>query len=121
VVSFVLMGFSTARPLLERDPGVAFLALGTVALIHGTMLLLSTAAGFLLRLDGAGRIAFALSSSQKTVAAGILVWQAGFPGNLLGPIFVVLHHLLQTVADSLLAPQMHRIRLGKRRLFPLTS
>jgi predicted Na+-dependent transporter len=121
IVLFVLMGFSTARPLLLRDPGVALTVLGTVVAVHASMLVLSAGVGWLIRLDGAGRIGFVLASSQKTVAAGILVWQAGFPGNALGPIFVVLHHLLQTVVDALLAPLMPRIRLGKRRLFPLTS
>jgi BASS family bile acid:Na+ symporter len=121
VVLLALIGFSTARRLLSADPLVALQALGTVAVIHASMLVLATLAGYVLRLDGAGRIAFTLASSQKTVAAGVLVWQVGFPGNTLGPVFVVLHHLLQTVADSLLAPLMPRIRMGKRRLFPLTS
>jgi predicted Na+-dependent transporter len=121
IVLFVLMGFAAARPLLERDPVVALTAFGMVVAVHATMLALATAVGTLIRLDGPGRIGFTLASSQKTLAAGVLVWQTGFPANLLGPIFVVLYHLLQTVADALLAPQMPRIRLGKRRLFPLTS
>jgi predicted Na+-dependent transporter len=121
VVLLALIGFSTAHRLLSAEPLVALEALGTVAVIHASMLVLATLAGYVLRLDGAGRIAFTLASSQKTVAAGVLVWQVGFPGNALGPVFVVLHHLLQTVADSVLAPLMPRIRMGKRRLFPLTS
>ncbi|MBI5502456.1 MAG: bile acid:sodium symporter [Deltaproteobacteria bacterium] len=121
VVLFVWMGFSTAREILLQRPVVALTVLGTVVAIHATMLALSTGAGYLLRLDGAGRIAMTLASSQKTVAAGVLVWQSGFAANALGPIFVVLNHLVQTVADALLAPFMSRIRIGKRRLFPLTS
>ncbi|MBI5489865.1 MAG: bile acid:sodium symporter [Deltaproteobacteria bacterium] len=121
VVLFVLMGFSTAREVLLREPFVALTVVGTVVAIHATMLVLSTGAGYLLRLDGAGRIAMTLASSQKTVAAGVLVWQSGFAANVLGPIFVVLNHLIQTVFDALLAPFMSRIRIGKRRLFPLTS
>ncbi|NMC71054.1 MAG: bile acid:sodium symporter [Myxococcales bacterium] len=120
VVSFVLMGFATARADLVAAPATAGLVLATVVAVHATMLASSTAAGFLLRLDGPGRLGLTLAASQKTVAAGILVWQIGFPGNALGPIYVVLHHLLQTVADSILAPLMPRIRLGKRHLFPLT-
>lgn len=120
VVSFVLMGFATARTELVSTPHTAGLVLATVIAVHATMWLGSTLVGFLLRLDGPGRIGFTLAASQKTVAAGILVWQAGFPGNPLGPIYVVLHHLLQTVVDAVLAPLMPRIRLGKRRLFPLT-
>jgi predicted Na+-dependent transporter len=120
VVSFVLMGFATARAELVALPGMAGLVLATVVAVHVTMLVGSTAVGLLLRLDGAGRIGFTLAASQKTVAAGILVWQTGFPGNPLGPIYVVLHHLVQTVGDAILAPLMPRIRLGKRRLFPLT-
>jgi sodium/bile acid cotransporter 7 len=120
VVSFVLMGFATARADLLADPRTVGLVLATVAAVHVTMLASSTLVGFLLRLEGPGRLGFTLAASQKTVAAGVLVWQAGFPANPLGPIYVVLHHLLQTVADSILAPLMPRIRLGKRRLFPLT-
>lgn len=120
IVSFVLMGFATTRTELVSTPWVAGLVLATVVAVHATMLAASTAVGLLLRLDGAGRIGFTLAASQKTVAAGILVWQTGFPSNPLGPIYVVLHHLLQTVADAILAPLMPRIRLGKRRLFPLT-
>ena len=121
VVLFVMMGFSTARPVLAHEPRLALTVLGTVVAIHATMLVLSTGAGYLLRLDGAGRIAFTLASSQKTLAAGVLVWQSGFAANVLGPIFVVLNHVVQTVADALIAPFMSRIRIGKRRLFPLTS
>jgi BASS family bile acid:Na+ symporter len=121
VVLFVLMGFSTARPVLEREPHLALVVLGTVIVIHATMLALSTGAGCLLRLDGAGRIALTFAASQKTLAAGVLVWQSGFASNVLGPIFVVLNHVVQTVVDALLAPFMSRIRIGKRRLFPLTS
>ncbi|MBN1772418.1 MAG: bile acid:sodium symporter [Deltaproteobacteria bacterium] len=120
VVSFVLMGFAAAGAELISTPLAAGLVLATVVAVHATMLVGSTLVGLLLRLDGPGRIGFTLVASQKTVAAGILVWQAGFPGNPLGPIYVVLHHLLQTVVDALLAPLMPRIRLGKRRLFPLT-
>lgn len=120
IVAFVLMGFATTRSALFAAPWTAVLVLATVLAVHATMLALSTAAGFLLRLDGAGRIGFTLAASQKTVAAGILVWQTGFANNPLGPIYVVLHHLLQTVADAILAPLMPRIRLGKRPLFPLT-
>jgi predicted Na+-dependent transporter len=120
VVSFVLMGFSSGRALLWSRPDAALAVFGSVAALHGTMLAVSTGFALLLRLDGAGRIAFTLAASQKTVAAGILVWQTGFPGNPLGPIFVVLHHLVQTVGDSILASQMQRIRIGKTRLFRLT-
>jgi len=121
VVLLALIGFSTAHRLLGAEPLLALQALGTVTVIHVSMLVLSTLAGLVLRLDGAGRIAFTLASSQKTVAAGVLVSQVGFPGNALGPVFVVLHHLFQTVTDAVLAPLMPRIRMGKRRLFPLTS
>jgi len=120
IVSFVLMGFATTRAELFATPLLAGLVLATVVAVHATMLAVSAAVGLLLRLDGAGRIGFTLAASQKTVAAGILVWQTGFANNPLGPLYVVLHHLLQTVADAILAPLMPRIRLGKRRLFPLT-
>jgi len=120
VVSFVLMGFATARADLIAHPRTAGLVLATVVAVHATMLAIATLVGYLVRLDGPGRLGFTLAASQKTVAAGVLVWQVGFPGNPLGPIYVVLHHLVQTVADSILAPFMPRIRLGKRRLFPLT-
>ncbi len=117
VVAFVLVGFSRARPMLFSDPGLALAAVAAVTGIHATMLAASAAAGSLILRSGGDRLAFTMAASQKTVAAGILVWQSGFPANPVGPLFLVLHHLVQTVGDALLAPRAARVRVGRWRPF----
>jgi predicted Na+-dependent transporter len=120
VVGFVFVGFATARPILWEHPGMVGGALAAVTIVHLAMLGLSGLASRGLGLDGPGRIGFTLASAQKTLAAGILVWRAGFLDNRSGPILVVLHHVVQLLVDSLLAPVLHRLAVPGRRPFPLT-
>jgi hypothetical protein len=75
----------------------------------------TAAAARLATRDPGRRTAFVLCSSQKTLPAALLIWNSHFPSLVLGPLVAVAHHVLQLVADSLLAPDFLRLPLVRNR------
>ncbi len=106
---------------MERLPGfhtaLAKVALFAVAL-HFTMLVINAAIARLVMKSSKDRTAFVLCSSQKTLPAAMLIWKSYFPAVPLGPMVAVVYHLVQLVADSVMAPGFRKMPLINDRGLP---
>jgi BASS family bile acid:Na+ symporter len=114
ILLFALVGFSRAAGRLSREPVLVLRFLGVDVALHATLLLLTWAASRAARLDPADRPAVLFTGSQKTLPNGIFVAEKFFPENPSAALPLVLYHLLQLVADTLLAGWMaaHRQPAG---------
>jgi sodium/bile acid cotransporter 7 len=111
ILIYIYTGVSSSA---ERLAGAGSLVLRVLAFAAALHLLLLLASALIARVASSraeARAAFVLCSSQKTLPAAILVWKSHFAELAAGPLVAVAYHLLQLVADSILAPGIRRLPL----------
>jgi sodium/bile acid cotransporter 7 len=104
ILTFVYAGCSTASGELNREPVLAFQFLATCASLHLVLLGSTYGAATLIRLPASARTAVVFCGSQKTLPSGIYLWRQFFPSNPSGAVALVLYHIFQLLADTLILP-----------------
>ena len=114
ILLYIYTGVAAATHL--EGSRTIFVRLGVLVLaLHGIMLAVNALVARVATRDPGSRAAFVLTSSQKTLPAAILVWKSCFPTLPLGPVAAVMHHVLQLVVDSVLAPRFLGLPLVRNR------
>lgn len=115
VLTYIYAGVGSAAARLDGLGPVLLRVAALAAGLHAFMLLFNGLLARISTADPASRAAFVLCSSQKTLPAAILIWKSYFSTIPLGPLVAVTYHMLQLVADSLLAPDLLRLPLVRNR------
>jgi sodium/bile acid cotransporter 7 len=111
ILCFIYMGVVAGSQKLVGG-GLLFLnVIILVLLFHPLMLVANALIARFATNDPGSRAAFVLCSSQKTLPAAILIWTGYFPALPLGPVVAVAYHVLQLIADSMLAPGFSKLPL----------
>jgi sodium/bile acid cotransporter 7 len=117
ILMYIYAGVGAAIDrIAETGPGLLVRVIGLAAALHAAMLLLSALIARVATRNPGSRAAFVFCSAQKTLPVAIMIWKGHFPLLALGPLVAVAHHLLQLIADSLIAPgflKLPLIRKGK--------
>ena len=100
VLVIVLSGTASASQEISNNVAKAALILLLVAALHATMLFITTLYLKITKTKQYSKAAVLLTSTQKTLPAGLLVWESYFPTYALAPLVLVLHHMAQLVIDS---------------------
>ena len=111
ILTMLFTGISAG---LERLSGGALLVAKIVvfaALLHGALLVINALLARLVSRSDKERCAFVLAASQKTLPAAILIWKHQFQALPMGVMIAVSYHLIQLVADSILAPGFRKLPL----------
>jgi solute carrier family 10 (sodium/bile acid cotransporter), member 7 len=85
------------------------------ATLHAALLVTNALVARLIWRDAGLRTAFVMCSSQKTLPAAILIWKSHFLNLPLGPLIMVVYHLIQLMVDSVLAPGFMKLPLIRSR------
>jgi len=96
---------STAR-ISELGLRIAYVFV-FVFFLHFLILVMNLGISRLIRLDLASTAAFTIHTSQKTLTVSFIVWDGYFAQFALGMIPTIVHHLTQSIADTIVA---HRFR-----------
>jgi predicted Na+-dependent transporter len=99
----VLTAVGRARDDLLNSIGALWQPIVLMGALHGVMLAVNWFLGRLLRLDRPNHKALVFVSSQKALTVSSLVWAAYFADYPLAIIACIVFHLLQIIADTLLA------------------
>ena len=74
------------------------------------MLGLNLAISRLVRLDRASTATFTIHNSQKTLTVSFIVWSGYFSSFAMGMIPIIAYHLVQLVADTVVAERFRKLR-----------
>lgn len=111
ILVYIYTGVASSAGRLAEAGAVLARVLALAASLHLLLLISSALLARAAARDPGVRAAFVLCSSQKTLPAAILVWKSHFPQLAAGPLVAVAYHMLQLVADSILAPGFRRLPL----------
>jgi len=111
ILIYIYAGVAAAWDRLAAELHLLPRLVGLVVALHAALLLFNALVARLVARDPGARAAFVLTSSQKTLPVGILIWQGHFPALPLGPLVAVAYHLLQLVVDSVAAPGLLKLPL----------
>lgn len=116
ILMYIYAGVGAAMGRLsESGPGLLGRVVGLAAALHIAMLLLGALIARVVTRNPGSRVAFVLCSSQKTLPVAIMIWKGHFPGLMVGPLVAVAHHMLQLIADSVMAPGFLKLPLVRER------
>ncbi|MDW7657001.1 MAG: bile acid:sodium symporter [Bacillota bacterium] len=103
VLTFVLIGASTASSQIMSRLDKIFLILIFVVLLHTIMLAIAFAYSRLMKLPAGNVSSVLFCSSEKTMTTSILIWGNYFSQYAIVPIVIVSYHLVQIIMDSVVA------------------
>lgn len=106
ILVIVYTGVVSGLANLSGGAEVLLKVLLMAAVLHTTLLIFNALIFNMASESPDRRAALVLSSSQKTLPAGILIWKSQLSALPLGPLVVVSYHLVQLVLDSTLAPSL---------------
>ncbi|HUT76941.1 MAG TPA: bile acid:sodium symporter [Polyangia bacterium] len=115
ILIYIYTGVASSAERLADAGSLLVRVLALAAALHLLLLLANALIARSVTPSVGARTAFVLCSSQKTLPAAILVWKSHFPQLAAGPLVAVAYHMLQLVADSILAPGFRRLPLIRGR------
>jgi sodium/bile acid cotransporter 7 len=116
ILMYIYAGVGAAMERLsETGPGLLGRVIGLATLLHAVMLVLSALIARVATRNPGSRAAFVFCSSQKTLPVAIMIWKSHFPLLMIGPLVAVAHHMLQLIADSVMAPGFLKLPLVRQR------
>lgn len=115
ILCYVYTGVASGCARVQGRVEAIFKVLALAAMLHLSMLTINALIASVAVKQPAKRAAFVLCSSQKTLPAAILIWKSYFNTLPLGPLVAVVHHVVQLVVDSVLAPRFLNLRLIRNK------
>ena len=109
IVLFVYAGFASGADKLRQGGELLFRFLIACVALHIILLGVMALVSGVLKLSWPDRTAMILCGSQKTLPNGIYIWSQFFPSNPYGAVPLVLFHLFQLIADTLLVSKFEKL------------
>jgi len=104
ILVFMYTGFSVATGKIQDNTEIVLRIFLVSALLHAILLGWNFCISLLFRLDSGTGTALVFSGSQKTLPNGIYLWKEFFGHIQIGPLPLVIYHLIQLVVDTFLVP-----------------
>ncbi len=108
ILVFMYTGFSVATGKIQGNSEIVLRIFLVSALLHAILLGWNFCVSLLFRLDSGTGTALVFSGSQKTLPNGIYLCEEFFRHIQIGPLPLVIYHLIQLVVDTFLVPFFER-------------